>query len=245
MHLSPPPRPGTPGLHAPPPGARLPPPSQGWYDTIRVMYCIVPIQYCNAMYCISNVSDKVVVVHKRYGPILCCYSVLVYNLQLLAKKLCAFFFFSGYILFYICLTWLMTLSMMSMMMSSVTSLTMSSGMISSVMCPITLHHKQTFHIHILRARPPRSRLLSTLGGLANSRVGGMPPGEVRSGFLDTSEMLFSSLTFADSKNGTMWHWPRDIALSVHSTPTVASAAERNWSVFGFIRSKSRNRLHGH
>ena len=33
---------------------------QGWYNTVRVMYCIVPIQYCNVMYCISNFSDKVV-----------------------------------------------------------------------------------------------------------------------------------------------------------------------------------------
>ena len=38
---------------------------------------------------------------------------------------------------------------------------------------------------------------------------------------------------------------RDIALCVHSTPTVASAAERNWSVFGFIHSKSKNRVYGH
>ena len=38
---------------------------------------------------------------------------------------------------------------------------------------------------------------------------------------------------------------RDIALRVHSTPTVASAAERNWSVFGFVHSKSRNCLYGH
>ena len=38
---------------------------------------------------------------------------------------------------------------------------------------------------------------------------------------------------------------RDIALRVHSTPTVASAAERNWSVFGVVHSKSRNRLYGH
>ena len=38
---------------------------------------------------------------------------------------------------------------------------------------------------------------------------------------------------------------RDIALRVHSTPTVASAAERNWSVFGFVHSKSRKRLYGH
>ena len=34
--------------------------SQGWYNTVRVMYCIVPIQYCNVMYCISNFCDKVV-----------------------------------------------------------------------------------------------------------------------------------------------------------------------------------------
>ena len=33
---------------------------QGWYNTVRVMYCIVPRQYCNVMYCISNFSDKVV-----------------------------------------------------------------------------------------------------------------------------------------------------------------------------------------
>ena len=38
---------------------------------------------------------------------------------------------------------------------------------------------------------------------------------------------------------------RDIALRVHSTRTVASAAERNWNVFGFIHSKRRNRLYGH
>ena len=38
---------------------------------------------------------------------------------------------------------------------------------------------------------------------------------------------------------------RDIAFRVHSTPTVASAAERNWSVFGFIHSKSRNTRYGH
>ena len=38
---------------------------------------------------------------------------------------------------------------------------------------------------------------------------------------------------------------RDIALRVHSPPTVASAAERNWSVLGFVHSKSRNRLYGH
>ena len=65
-------------------------------------------------------------------------------------------------------------------------------MTSSVMCPITLHQKQPFHIHILGARPPTSRLLSTLGGLANPPVRGMPPGEVRSGFLDTRQMSFSS-----------------------------------------------------
>ena len=38
---------------------------------------------------------------------------------------------------------------------------------------------------------------------------------------------------------------KDIALRVHSTPTVASAAERNWSMFCFVHSKSRNRLYGH
>ena len=38
---------------------------------------------------------------------------------------------------------------------------------------------------------------------------------------------------------------RDIALRVHSTPTVASAAERNWSMFCFVHSKRRNRLYGH
>ena len=41
--------------------------------------------------------------------------------------------------------------------------------------------------------PSSRRYLPTyLGGLANSPVGGMPPGEVRSGFLDTPQMLFSS-----------------------------------------------------
>ena len=38
---------------------------------------------------------------------------------------------------------------------------------------------------------------------------------------------------------------REIALRVHSAPTLASAAERDCSVFGFIHSKSRNRLYGH
>ena len=38
---------------------------------------------------------------------------------------------------------------------------------------------------------------------------------------------------------------RDTALRVHSTPSVASVAERKWSVFGFIHFKSRNRLYGH
>ena len=63
-------------------------------------------------------------------------------------------------MFYIGLAWLMISSVMSLMTSSVTSVMESSGMTSSVMCPITLHQKQTFHIHILGARPSRSRLLS-------------------------------------------------------------------------------------
>ena len=58
----------------------------GWYNTVRVMYCIVPIQYCNVMYCIPNSSDKVLFVHRSYVPRICSYSVLVYNLQLFAKK---------------------------------------------------------------------------------------------------------------------------------------------------------------
>ena len=165
---------------------------QGWYNTVRIMYCIVPIQYCNVMYCIPKFPDKVLFVHGSYVPRVGSYFVLVYNLQLFSKILFCLVFFSGYLLSYICLTWLMTSSVMSMMMSSVTSLMMSSCMTSSVTCPITQHQKQTFHIHILRARPARSRLLSTLGGLANSPVGGMPPGEVQSGFLDTPQMLFSS-----------------------------------------------------
>ena len=37
----------------------------------------------------------------------------------------------------------------------------------------------------------------------------------------------------------------DIALRIHLTPTVASATERNWSVFGFVHSKSRNRRYGY
>ena len=61
------------------------PSSQGWYNTVRVMYCIVPIQYCNVMYCIPNVPDKVLFVHRSYIPKICSYSVLVYNLQLFAK----------------------------------------------------------------------------------------------------------------------------------------------------------------
>ena len=35
------------------------PEGQGWYNTVRVMYCIVLIQYCNVMYCIPNFPDKV------------------------------------------------------------------------------------------------------------------------------------------------------------------------------------------
>ena len=114
-------------------------------------------------------------------------------------------------MFYICLTWLMTSSVMSMMMSSVTSLMMSSCMTSSVMCPITQHQKQTFHIHILRARPPRSRLLSTLGGLANSPVGGMPPGEVRSGFSRHPSDVILLLNFCRFQK---WH---HVALACLST----------------------------
>ena len=57
---------------------------QGWYNTVRVIYCIVPIQYCNVMYCISNFSGKVPFAHRSYVPLLCTYSLLVYTLQLLA-----------------------------------------------------------------------------------------------------------------------------------------------------------------
>ena len=131
-------------------------------------------------------------VHRIYRPIVCSYSVLVYNLQSFAKIVfyLGFFFWIPFVLY--------LFNLVDDIISDVnddvimTSLMMSSGMTSSVMCPITLHQKQTFHIHILRARAPRSRQLSTLGGLANPPVGGMPPGEVRLGFLDTSQMLFSS-----------------------------------------------------
>ena len=89
---------------------------------------------------------------------------------------------------------------------------MMSFMMSSVIGPITLHKKEMFHIHILRARPPGSRLMSTLGGLANSPIGGMPRGEVWLGFLIPLRMLFSSGTFADFKNGTTWQWPASEAF---------------------------------
>ena len=49
------------------------------------MYYIVPIQYCNVMYCIRNFPDKVLFVHRSYVPTICSYSVLVYTLQLFAK----------------------------------------------------------------------------------------------------------------------------------------------------------------
>ena len=75
----PPPTPPTPPY--PPPT----PPYQGWYNTVRVMYCIVPIQYCNVMYCIRNFPDKGLFVHRTYVPRISSYSVLVYNLQLFAK----------------------------------------------------------------------------------------------------------------------------------------------------------------
>ena len=115
----------------------------------------------------------------------------MYNLVLVAKIiLCLVYLFCGYLSFYICITRLMTSSAIAMMMSSVTSLLMSSDMTSSLMCPITLHQKQMFHIHILRARASRCRLLSTLGGLANSSVGGVPPDEVRSGSVDTLRCYF-------------------------------------------------------
>ena len=58
---------------------------QGWYNTVRATYCIGPIQYCNVMYCIPNVSDNVVFVHRSYVHLVCSYSLLVYNLQLFAK----------------------------------------------------------------------------------------------------------------------------------------------------------------
>ena len=63
------------------------------------MYCIVRIQYCNVMYCISKYSDKVVFLHRSYVPIVCSYSVLVYNLQLFAKNGCLPFFSFFWILF--------------------------------------------------------------------------------------------------------------------------------------------------
>ena len=68
--------------------------NQGWYNTVRVMYYIVPIQYCNVMYCIPNFPDKVLFVHRSYVPRVCSYSVLVYNLQMFAKIIfCLIFFF--------------------------------------------------------------------------------------------------------------------------------------------------------
>ena len=97
------------------------------------------------------------------------------------------------------------------------------------MRPITLHQRQTFHIHILRAKPPRSRLLSTLGGLVNSPIWTLSLGR-----FNWFQAFCCGTTVV-----------RDIALRVHSTRTVASAAERNWSVFRFIHSKSRNRLYCH
>ena len=36
---------------------------------------------------------------------------------------------------------------------------------------------------------------------------------------------------------------RECALRVCSVVSVASSAERNWSIFGFIHSKPRNRLY--
>ena len=36
---------------------------------------------------------------------------------------------------------------------------------------------------------------------------------------------------------------RECALRVCSVVSVASSAERNWSIFGFIHSKARNRLY--
>ena len=100
----------------------------------------------------------------------------------------------------------MTSSVMSLMLSSVMSLMMSSGMTSLVMRFISLHQKQMLNIHILKAALPASRLLSTLSGLANAPIGGMPPGEVWMVFLDTLWMLFSPQPFVDFKNGTTWDW---------------------------------------
>ena len=58
------------------------------------MYCIVPMKYCNVLYCISKCSDKVVFVNISYHPIVCSYCVLVYNLQLFAKIIfCLVLFF--------------------------------------------------------------------------------------------------------------------------------------------------------
>ena len=41
-------------------------PIQGWYNTVRVMYCIVSIQHCNLMYCIANFSDKVMFIEVMF-----------------------------------------------------------------------------------------------------------------------------------------------------------------------------------
>ena len=58
------------------------------------MYCIVPIQYCDVMYCIPNFPDKVLFVHRSYVPRVRSYSVLVYNLQSFAKIMfCLVLFF--------------------------------------------------------------------------------------------------------------------------------------------------------
>ena len=59
------------------------------------MYCIVPIQYCNVMYCISNFSDKVVFQFTTCNGLRKQFFAFVYDVQdrVGINKRCLFSFF--------------------------------------------------------------------------------------------------------------------------------------------------------
>ena len=164
---------------------------QGSYNTVCVIHCIVPIQYCNVMYCIPHFPDKVLFVHRSYVPRVCNYCVSVYNLQLFAKIIfcLVFCFWIPFVLYLFDLVDDIISDVNDEVISDITDNVIMHDVISD------LSHHTAPKTKVSHPHPPgqanRSRLLSTLGGLANSPVGGMPPGEVRSGFLDTPQMLFS------------------------------------------------------
>ena len=158
------------------------------------MYCIVPIQYCNVMYCIPNFPDKVLFVHRSYVPRICSYSVLVYNLQLFAK----IFFCLNFLFFF----WIPCVLYLFHLVNDIIS-DVNDDVISDITADVIMHdvisdvsHHTAPKTNISHPHPQgQATQIQTAvhtRWLANSPEGGMPPGEVRSGFLDTPQMLFSS-----------------------------------------------------